>query len=287
MSVLKPRGRRTPEPTATARAPGRRGRRTYLPAETRRAQILDVAKAVFARRGYQRANIDDICKAARIARGTLYQYFENKDGVLTAILDDTAARIDGVLKARAPIRAPLPSAGSAIGIGIDLDAVERLCRARLREMLDAVFADEATLRLVFREARTTGDGSATIARALRRIDDLVLTAIEADLAVAIHAGVVKAMPRPRLRLVALFILGGIEKMVLAALEADDRVDVDAIVETAVELQLTGLYRTDDRRARKSAAPPDDDSTTHRRDQRIPRAPRGFGGGAPNDKGGVR
>jgi AcrR family transcriptional regulator len=246
MSVLNPRSRRTSS-GAERRAPSRDSRRrTYLPAEARRAQILDIAKGVFARRGYQRANIDDICKAARIARGTLYQYFENKDGVLAAILDDTAARIHGVLEARAPIAVPLPSAA------VELAAVERFCRARLRQMLDAVFADEATLRLVFREARTTGAGSAMIARALRRIDELVLTALEADLAAAIHAGVVKPMPRARLRLVALFILGGIEKMVLTSLEADDRVDIDAIVETAVDLELSGLYTpppptTDNRR----------------------------------------
>jgi AcrR family transcriptional regulator len=232
MSVLKPRGRR---PRPTARAPRRR---TYLPAEARRAQILDIAKGVFARRGYQRANIDDICKAARIARGTLYQYFENKDGVLAAILDDTAARIDAVLKARAPIAPVSPSTT------LTLETVGKFCRARLREMLDAVFADEATLRLVFREARTTGAGSATIARALGRIDDLVLVALESDIAAAIHAGLVKSMPRARLRLVSLFILGGIEKMVLTALEGaapDERIDVDAIVDTAVELELTGLF----------------------------------------------
>jgi hypothetical protein len=158
---------------------------------------------------------------------------------LPAILDDTAARIDAVLKARAPIAPVSPSTT------LTLETVVKFCRARLREMLDAVFADEATLRLVFREARTTaGAGSATIARALGRIDDLVLVALESDIAAAIHAGLVKSMPRARLRLVSLFILGGIEKMVLTALEGaapDERIDVDAIVDTAVELELTGLF----------------------------------------------
>ena len=51
----------------------------------RRAQILDVAKRDFVRRGYHVANVADICKEAQIGRGTLYQYFGNKRAVMLAL----------------------------------------------------------------------------------------------------------------------------------------------------------------------------------------------------------
>ena len=51
------------------------------------------AKRVFARRGYHAANVADICAAAAIARGTLYQYFENKRAVLLAVMEDVETRI--------------------------------------------------------------------------------------------------------------------------------------------------------------------------------------------------
>src|SRR5262244_2793823 len=79
---------------------GNKKKRTYLRADARRAQILDVAKGVFAGRGYHDANVADICKAARIGRGTLYLYFDNKRDVLLALMEDLAARIKRVLAER-------------------------------------------------------------------------------------------------------------------------------------------------------------------------------------------
>src|SRR5688572_13620189 len=84
--------------------PSRRRRRSYLPADARRAQILDVAKSVFARRGYHEANVADICEAARIGRGTLYQYFDNKRAVMLALMEEIEERIARVLDERPPVR---------------------------------------------------------------------------------------------------------------------------------------------------------------------------------------
>ena len=81
-------------------------RRSYLPADARRAQLLATAKQLFARRGYPGVNIADICKEARVARGTIYQYFGNKRDLLIALLDDIAARVEAVLANRPAVGAP-------------------------------------------------------------------------------------------------------------------------------------------------------------------------------------
>jgi len=59
----------------------------------RRQQILNVARDVFARRGYHNAKIEDIVAAAGIARGTFYLYFQDKRTIFEEIVDRTIARL--------------------------------------------------------------------------------------------------------------------------------------------------------------------------------------------------
>ncbi len=203
-------------------------RRTYLKADDRRAQILDVAKGVFAQRGYRVANVADICAAARIGRGTLYQYFENKQAVLLAVMEELAARVKRVLENR-PKVASISHARHA-----PVEMIVEFCQTRLRALLDAVFVDESALRLILREARGL-DG--TVDRVIATIDELLFAALETDLRAAQKAGVLRSGDA---RLMARYILGGVEKMVLTALAGDEKIDLDEIVQVAVQLELFGL-----------------------------------------------
>lgn len=212
-----------------------RKRRTYLAADARRAQILDVAKDVFSRRGYHTANVADICKAAHIGRGTLYQYFDNKRAVLLALMQEIEERVASVLEGR-PRVARLPGMKHA-----PLEMIVAFCRKRLRELLDAVFVDEPTLRLVLRDARGLDGG---VDRIIAGIDKRVLACLEEDLRAAQAAGLLR---RGDSKLMARYILGGVEKMVLTALGGDEPVDLDAVVRVAVELELFGLLSEEVRR----------------------------------------
>jgi AcrR family transcriptional regulator len=69
------------------------GRRTHLRRDERRDHILDCALAVFARKGFHETSIADICAPARIARGTLYEYFTDKRDVLAALIDRIVGRV--------------------------------------------------------------------------------------------------------------------------------------------------------------------------------------------------
>lgn len=53
--------------------------------EHRRAQILEAAAAVFARKGFDRATIADIARAAGLAEGSIYNYFRSKEALLVHI----------------------------------------------------------------------------------------------------------------------------------------------------------------------------------------------------------
>ena len=58
--------------------------RRALTAE-RSAQILDAAAQVFAAKGFERATIADVARAAGLAEGTIYNYFKNKNDLLVSL----------------------------------------------------------------------------------------------------------------------------------------------------------------------------------------------------------
>jgi AcrR family transcriptional regulator len=53
-----------------------------------RNAILEAAEAVFAERGFHRARIQDIARHARIAVGTVYNHFEQKEDVLRELFEE-------------------------------------------------------------------------------------------------------------------------------------------------------------------------------------------------------
>jgi len=68
-----------------------------MDAAERKKQILNCAKRLFASKGYYQTQISDIQHAAGVARGTIYQYFKNKDDIFATILDDLFAEWKTVL----------------------------------------------------------------------------------------------------------------------------------------------------------------------------------------------
>ena len=52
----------------------------------RREQIIEAATRVFAQKGFRRATTREVAREAGISEGTIYNYFEDKDALLMAIL---------------------------------------------------------------------------------------------------------------------------------------------------------------------------------------------------------
>lgn len=53
--------------------------------EIRRKDIIDAAERLFFSNDYENVTMNDIAEEAEMARGTLYQYFKNKDDIYAAI----------------------------------------------------------------------------------------------------------------------------------------------------------------------------------------------------------
>jgi AcrR family transcriptional regulator len=60
--------------------------------DARRKQIVDAAVACFARDGFHRATMQDICREAGLSPGAIYRYFSSKDELVEAIADERHAR---------------------------------------------------------------------------------------------------------------------------------------------------------------------------------------------------
>jgi AcrR family transcriptional regulator len=53
----------------------------------RREHILDAAERCFARTGFHRTTMQDICKEAAVSPGALYLYFDNKEALIAGICE--------------------------------------------------------------------------------------------------------------------------------------------------------------------------------------------------------
>jgi len=79
----------------------------------KRQRILEAAVRVFGRRGYHDAKIAEIASAARVAEGTVYLYFRNKEHLFSTVFDE---KMDELLARGRDI------------VGSDAPASERLTR---------------------------------------------------------------------------------------------------------------------------------------------------------------
>lgn len=106
--------------------------------EVRRVQIKDAALQVFADEGYHATSVSDLVKAAGVARGTFYLYFDSKDALFLELLDDLIAEL------RTGIKGVDPSPGKP--------SVREQLPAVVQRVLTAVTANRALTRILFREA---------------------------------------------------------------------------------------------------------------------------------------
>jgi AcrR family transcriptional regulator len=65
------------------------GERTQrrLTAAARRAQLIDIGRQVFAKRGYDAASVEEIAEHARVSKPIIYQHFGGKEGLYAVVVD--------------------------------------------------------------------------------------------------------------------------------------------------------------------------------------------------------
>jgi len=93
----------TTEKAATAGGSTQRARRHLGPAtgrgHTRRSELLAAARRVFERRGFLEARVADIVAEARVAQGTFYTYFEDKEQIFAEVARSAVDEVLAALRA--------------------------------------------------------------------------------------------------------------------------------------------------------------------------------------------
>ncbi len=106
-------------PDAPAPAPARRARteRVRMSGRERREQLVDVARKLFAEKGFEAVTIEEIASKAGVSKPVVYEHFGSKDGLYAVIVDREMnillGSISDSLTARAP-RALLEQATRAL-----------------------------------------------------------------------------------------------------------------------------------------------------------------------------
>ncbi len=134
-----------------------------LTAEARRAQLLQVARDVFASDGYHGAAMEQIALRAGVTKPVLYQHFESKKELYLGLLEEDMARLLD------DIRRAIEGARSN--------------RERIERATGAYFAfidsNEGSFRLLFRETMGAEDEFRT---AIERFRDELARSISAVIA---------------------------------------------------------------------------------------------------------
>jgi len=67
-------------------------------AQVRRQQVLDAAAICFKRSGFHGASMSEISKAAGMSAGHIYNYFDSKDAIIAAFVEQNVERVSAILR---------------------------------------------------------------------------------------------------------------------------------------------------------------------------------------------
>jgi AcrR family transcriptional regulator len=196
--------------------------------EATRTAILDAAARVLAADGASNARMEDVAGAAGIAVGTLYNYFEDRAALVTALLDvRTSAMMDA-----------LDAAGGRPGrTGAGAAAFRRDLAQFVSTLARHYDANRALLHVLLREEARHGTGSAAVTKRQTVLHDLLERA-RALVARGIRA---KALKKGDPDVLAALLLGMVRGIGQSALAEEGTPFVDR-VEDLVELFLHGAAR---------------------------------------------
>ncbi len=192
--------------------------------DERRQQLIDAAKEVFAQKGYHATTVDDITRAAGVAKGTFYLYFSEKREVFYEVVRAFFQLIKDV--------------GSSVAREVR-SADEFLARAEQAalEMLRIFAANRQLARLAYRESMGLDDRLEQMIRDFYRD----IAQVEAD---NIRRGIELGMFRPVNPLVCAYAhIGMIERVLLQSLHRDSGLPApELVVRELLSLAYDGVRK---------------------------------------------
>jgi AcrR family transcriptional regulator len=117
--------------------------------DERRAQLLALGRAAFARFPYDEVSIDNLALKAKLSKGLFYYYFPTKRDLYIAVVEATAQDLQDQLVA-AVANQPTPRERAVAGVGAYLDHVETHGHAFVALMRGGIGADPEIAKVLER-----------------------------------------------------------------------------------------------------------------------------------------
>lgn len=192
--------------------------------EKRRKELLDAATTVFAGKGYWTASISDIIEAAGVARGSFYRYFQSKQQIFVAIVDQFREKEKLLVQQLDQLSAPPQG-----------DDFQKQVRIGIRSWLEFYYRNLDAAKIVVQDANMIDPGSARKREDLRRS---VRTALARMILNRQESGLYHRRISPDLA--AHFLLGMFDEMAINCLEEAKKADLHALADQFVDFELNGL-----------------------------------------------
>ncbi len=199
--------------------PGKPGGRRDTNRREKTGQLLEAALALFLERGIEGSTIDDITKAAGIAKGSFYRYFPSKAALVEALFAPVRRSVEQAFR----------DAGDKLAAATSADAMNAAYVGLGEELGLAFFPELDVVQLYLQENR----GPRSEARApVRDLADVVASGAIVLTAKARTHGLLRSFPA---EVSALTVVGAAERLLFAVL-------VEERIESPLELpeQLTSL-----------------------------------------------
>ncbi len=134
-----------------------------------RRRLVDAAVSLLRDRGLSETSVEDIVRAAGVAKGTFYLYFDSKDGVINAVaerlVEDVGHIVEEALaeRGRSPVERVLALGGAVSQVGrepYERELIEVFHRPENRAVHDRV-GEQVFARIAPPLARVITEGIAT------------------------------------------------------------------------------------------------------------------------------
>jgi len=199
-----------------------------LVVRARREQIVEAATRVFAEKGFHCATTREVARAAGVSEGTIYNYFEDKDALLLAILD----RLNETERRAADFEE---------GMATDFRG---FLKQYLRRRMTLIWESREVFRVVLSEMLVNGE---LRERYLRHVADPTMRIAEENLRSRMEQGEVRETDAPlAMRSVAGAVLGVLVLDLLGDEEIGSRSDEVPDVLTGLLIQGLGAAEGDRR-----------------------------------------
>jgi AcrR family transcriptional regulator len=189
--------------------------------DVRRSTLVDAAKRCFASRGYHATTVDDITRAAGVAKGTFYLYFDEKREIYYEVIRTFMQLIKDI------------GASIAATSSDPRDLFARAERAA-RELMQMFLDNRELVRLAYRESMGMDpELERMIAGFYREIAQVAAH----NIAVAIDLGLIRPVDP---MITAYAHIGMVERVLMAMVEDPDEFAPDQVLAELMRLSWEGL-----------------------------------------------